>query len=337
MKILIIRFSSIGDVLQTLSVPGRLREVFPQAEIHWVTREDFKTIVQRHPAVHKVWTVQKGEGLFSLLKLAKALRSERFSHIYDAHNNLRSRVICASLNGFLGWRRLTHQFLRRSIFRWKRFLLFKFRINNFQMPFSGQRDLLLPLERWGVPFKLPQLPQLHLPGSLKTEVVQRYPTLAKPFIALAPSAAFELKRWPLDYFQSLIEQMSGHQFVVLGGKEDQFLNALERVGPRVLNLAGQLTLEQSAAVVAQSQLLIANDTGLMHVAEQIGIPCIALMGPAPFGFPSRPMTQIMQLDLPCRPCSKHGQGPCINKEYHKCLKGILPGQVVAAAKRVLNA
>src|SRR5690606_10739640 len=115
-------------------------------------------------------------------------------------------------------------------------------------------------------------------------------------------AAFELKRWPLDYWAELIRQMPQMHFVILGGSEDGFVEVLVKAAPeRVINLAGKLNLLESSHVIAQAAALVANDTGLMHVAEQIGKPCLALMGPAPFGFPSRPATHIFELDLSCRP------------------------------------
>lgn len=339
MKILVFRFSSFGDVLQTLSVAGRLRQAFPQAQIHWVTRDDFKGLIENHPAVNKLWLIRKEQGFSDLLALARVLKAEGFTHIYDAHNNLRSRFICAYLNGFLGWRRvLKHRFLRRSIFRGKRFLLFRMRINLFEKPFSGQRDLLKPLEKWGVKFQLPPVPQLFSAPEARARVGDLLRDVPDAFVALAPSAAFELKRWPLEYFKKLIASLPEQTFVVLGGREDAFLEALVLPNSRrVLNLAGRLSLAESVAVVERSRLLIANDTGLMHVAEQFGVPCIALMGPAPFGFPSRPRTRVLELDLPCRPCSKHGQGPCRNVEFQKCLRGIPPERVKAEAVRVLNA
>jgi ADP-heptose:LPS heptosyltransferase len=82
---------------------------------------------------------------------------------------------------------------------------------------------------------------------------------------------------------------------------------------------------------------VSNDTGLLHVAEQIGKPSIALMGPAPFGFPSRPKTKIFEIDLSCRPCSKHGQGPCVNSEYQKCMRDIKPEDVSRHLRSLLYA
>ena len=336
-KILIIRFSSFGDVLQSLSLAGHLAKAWPGSEIHFLTRRDFVPLVQDHPNVHRVWQHDKSKGFSGLMELSADLSNEAWTHVYDCHNNLRSRIISFRINGWFGLRRIRkgHKFLRRSIRRWKRFLLCQFRINKFQMPVSGQRDLLEPLEEWGIPFELPTVPQFFL----KTRSAD-FQTLMIPkdYVALAPSAAHELKRWPLDHWKELIRLLPDTEFVILGGPEDHFLNSLVRIdSTRVRNLAGELSLQQSAEVVMKSQLLVSNDTGLMHVAEQTGKPCVALMGPAPFGFPSRPNTRVMELQLRCRPCSKHGQGPCVNKDvYQKCLVEIRPEKVAEQVKQVLE-
>lgn len=331
-KFLIIRFSAFGDVVQTLSVPSALKKTFPQAEIHWVTRKDMSPLLQGHPHINQIWELDKKSGVRGLLSLALRLRGQGFTHIYDAHNNTRSRILSWMLRpvGFLG---LGPVFIRRSIRRWKRFLLFRLRINTFEMPFSGQRDLLEPLAPWGIERTLPPSPQLFL----SNENIEKAKDILRDYqgaIALAPSAAHFLKRWPKEYFKELILRCPEQKFILLGGPEDSFIDDIHDVAPhRVLNLAGRCTLTDSAAVVALSAVLVTNDTWLLHAAEQLGKKAIALMGPAPFGFPSRPSTKILERDLPCRPCSKHGQGPCVNsKKYHQCLVDITPQEVIDAIK-----
>jgi ADP-heptose:LPS heptosyltransferase len=222
--------------------------------------------------------------------------------------------------------------------RWKRFLLFKFRMNLFEMPFNGQRDLIEPLEKWGISKNSKtKTPQLFISKEVAAKVASHYSQeLSSEFIALAPSAAFALKRWPLENFKSLIQQNSETQFVLLGGPEDSFLEELRAEAPqRVVNFAGKLTLAESAMVISKARALVANDTGLLHVGEQLGIPTVALMGPAPFGFPSRtPQTVILEKDLKCRPCSKHGQGPCVNSDFQACLKNITAQEVSQALKQL---
>lgn len=314
-KVLIIRFSSFGDVTQALSIPAVIHRNLPEAEIHWVVRQDLSELLEGHPDITKIWSLQRQLGLKGLWQLAIELRQQNFNYIYDAHNNLRSIFLCWVIRFFKD-----SNFVRKSQFRWKRFLLFKLRINTYQMPFSGQRDLLNPLLAWKFDVALPPAPQLF--------ITQAPQTIIGEYIALAPSAAHALKRWPLDYWKQLIQLMPSFQFKVLGGPGESFLEELKTVAPdRVEVLAGKLSLQQSAAVVQTARLLIANDTGLLHIAEQIGTPAIALMGPAPFGYPSRASTEIMELTLACKPCSKHGQGPCINPDFQLCLRGISPHMV----------
>lgn len=323
-RFLIIRFSSFGDVTQCLSVPSNICASYPEAEVHWITRKDMAPLLKNHPAIHRVWEYDRKTGLKGLFRLLNEMSSIKFSHIYDAHNNIRSRFVYWRLGLFSSCK-----FLRRSQKRWKRFLLFRFHKNTFEQPFSGQRDLLEPLTQWNIEKSLPPVPQLFL-GPLEidksTELLGSWGK--KSYIALAPSAAYFLKRWPLEHFKRLILSMPEHNFVLIGGPEDRFIEELAAVAPsRTLNTAGKASLLVSSALVRGANALISNDTGLLHVGEQLGIPTIALMGPAPFGFPSRENTKILELDLPCRPCSKHGQGPCINKIYHQCLIDITPEQV----------
>ena len=262
MKILLVRFSSFGDVTQCLSVPAALRRRFPEAEVHWVTRSDLAPLLHGHPDIAKIWAYDRRTKFAGLRSMIEELRRENFDRVYDAHNNLRSRYICF---------RLARPTLRRSIRRWKRFLLFNFRINKFEQPFSGQRDLLEPLAAWGIPARpSPPAPQLYVEAGAR-EKAQALLGDFGPFIACAPSAAHALKRWPQAYWKKLLAAESDLRFVLLGGPEDLFLADIAAVAPeRILNLAGRSDLATSAAVVELSQGLITNDTGLLHVAEQLG-------------------------------------------------------------------
>lgn len=325
MKILIIRFSSIGDLTQALSLPSFIKSYVPQAEIHFVTRKDLSPIVINHPDIHKAWTLDRKEGFSGLVKLIKELNKERFTHLYDAHNNLRSFFIRTFV--FADYK------LVRPMMRLKRFLLLNFHINIFEKPFSGQRDLIKPLEKWKMPFKLPPTPQLFLSEEPKQKAQDLLPQ--KKFITLVPSAAYELKRWPIEYWNELIKLNPDKNFVVLAGSTDSFTEMLGK-NPNVLNLTGKTDLLTSAAIIEKSQMTVTNDTGLLHFSEQLGKPTIALMGPAPFGFPSRTSTLILERNLKCRPCSKHGQGPCKNKNFQECLRSISPKEVSAHMKAILE-
>ncbi len=328
MKVLIIRFSSIGDVTQALSIPGLIKAYLPAAEIHFITREDLSSLAENNPHIARVWKLNRATGFRGLLKIIDDLREENFTYLYDAHNNLRSFLI----------RRLLRvpKTLVRPMHRFKRFLLIRFQKNLFEKPFSGQRDLLKPLEKWNLKFLLPNPPQLFLDSSSRDyadSIFAKY-NLKNP-VVLAPSASYELKRWPLEYWNELVKNSPLQTFIVLAGPTDTFTKELN-VHPNVINLTGESNLTQSAALIDRSALLISNDTGLLHFAEQLGKPAIAFMGPAPFGFPSRPTTLILERALDCRPCSKHGQGPCVNPSFQLCLRDIKPPEVIQKMNQILG-
>ncbi|MBC7465810.1 MAG: glycosyltransferase family 9 protein [Bdellovibrio sp.] len=327
MKLLIIRFSSIGDLTQSLSIPSFVKSYVPQAEIHFITRADLAPLLHNHPNVNRLWALEKSLGLTGLLKLITQLRNENYTHIYDAHNNLRSALIRFLI--------LKPKKLVRPMYRLKRLLLIRFHINLFEKPFSGQRDLIKPLEKWGFKFRLPSAPQLFLDQEVRKQAEhilnQHHVT---DFITLAPSATYELKRWPIGYWKKLVQLNPDKKFIVLAGPADHFTSELN-TEKNVINLTGQTNLLQSAAIIEKSQAAVCNDTGLLHFAEQLGKPAIALMGPAPFGFPSRSSTRILEKELWCRPCSKHGQGPCKNSNFQECLRLISPEDVSRNLNQIL--
>lgn len=319
MKFLIIRFSSIGDITQSLSIPNHIKNTYPQATVHFLTKTEFEKIFKFSPYIEKIWCIEKKMSLFDLFKLSKKISAENYTHIYDAHNNLRSNLFYFFITA--------QNKLQRPMMRWKRFLLLNFKINTFKMPFSGQRDLLKPLEKWQIPFSLPKAPQLFIdPVDQKSAEIIIQNNHLDQFTVLVPSAAHALKRWPITHWQKLIALNPQKKFVVLAGADDHFTKELN-INPNVTNLTGRTTLSESAAIIQRAMAVVTNDTGLLHFSEQLGKPTIALMGPAPFGFPSRTSTKILERKLKCRPCSKHGQGPCVNTVYQECLTTISADEV----------
>ena len=359
-KFLIVRFSSFGDMVQALSIPPWIHHHFPKAEIHWVTLSSFVPLLKANSHLQKVWTLeerQKGS-LYALWKLARLLCHENFTHVYDVHNHLRSRILCPILffHSLFVRRHLLH-FLRRPKGILQRFLWLKLHLGSRrQKPFSPQREMLKPLKKWAAAENMKTLgakeattgrewdqrthplPFEDLIGLEVQEKVHHFlqkKKVPKDFLALAPSASYELKRWPPSYWNQFIASNPQWNFVLLGGKEDTFLEDL-CVQEGVWSLAGELSLLESCTVVWRSQLLIANDTGLLHVADQLAKPCIGLLGPSAFGWPSRKnSSHVLTGSLFCLPCSKHGQGPCLHPQYQACLRGILPSTLTQKVQEVL--
>lgn len=330
-KTLLIRFSSLGDVTQTLSVAYQLKAA--GHDVHWAIRRDLLSLIENQDYIAATWPLNKQLGLRGLIQLIKELRQQNFEYCYDVHRSLRSFLIVGAL-------KLSNpkiKIIKRPLSRLRRWFWIRFKWPLIKGPKPAQLQLLAPLKSWGVNSHLPDLPIFCIPSNIQTDVTQRLGLQGfQNYIALAPSAAHPLKRWPLKNWAQLIELLPHQQFIILGGPEDTFLTEL--VTPtnqqRVLNLAGQLNLTESAAVLAKAQVVISNDTGLMHIAEQLRRPTIALMGPAPFGYPAYLSTRVLEWDLACRPCSKHGQGPCTNPIFQACLQMTTPEMVVTEIQKL---
>lgn len=324
-KFLIIRFSSIGDIIQCMGVVGGIRERFEEVEIHWITRKDMVGILSVDSRIDKIWAFDKSTGFSGLLKMAAELRKEKFDYIYDAHSNIRSNILKLILSPI--------PFLKpyvalRSKERGKRFLLFNLGINFFDKPFRGVVSFQKPLKKWGI---------IHFPTNFKgwrfpAEICSKYEGfIKKDMVTLIPSANWEMKRWPVFHWQALIQQLPNYTFVILAGPKDTFCEEIRSVAPeRVINLAGCTSLMESCYIVSQSNIVVSADTGFMHAADLFHIPALALMGPTAFGFPTGPTVEILEKDMPCRPCTKDGRGKCKLSVCQQCMVDITPKQVAAS-------
>jgi heptosyltransferase-2 len=325
MKILIIRFSSFGDIVQAMGVLAPIKKSFSDARIDWVCRQDMQTFLEGQSHISKLWIFDRKLGLKGLWSLSRELSLENYTHLYDAHSSLRSLWLRFFL-WLLGFR---GKVIVRSKERWRRFLLFKLRKNTFENPYKGVNSYLAPLKQWNINGDAVQL-KFQGWGQIQVDRLNEK-------ICLVPSAAWEMKRWPLEYWKELIVLLPNEEFVVLGGPEDHFCEELVSVDPsRVVNLAGKLNFKESALVVQGSKLCISADTGLLHIADHTGTPAIALIGPTAFGFPYFSQTEVMGVDLPCRPCTKDGRGKCSQSIYKRCLIEITPASVSLKAQQILS-
>lgn len=333
-KILIIRLSSIGDIIQCMSVITGLKNKYPKAEIHWVARADMASLLKIDPRIDKIWEFDRKEGLSGVFKLGTRLKSEKYDLIYDAHSNIRSNILKLVLCpfGLCNWVH-KNKLVTRHKARLKRLLLFKLGINLLPKPFKALDSFRDPIRKWGVndfntPFK-----DWHFPDSVQSKinklVLNQIPA-GTEWVALVPSAAWELKRWPVNNWQKLVQLRPDLHFVVLGGPSDTFCEEIKSAAPeRVINLAGQTSLMESFCAVWHASFVISGDTGFLHAADLFQKHGLALIGPTAFGYPSGDNMKVMEVDLPCRPCTKDGSTKCKLKEVKKCLLDITPEQVSA--------
>lgn len=324
--ILIIRFSSLGDLILTSPVLRELRRQFPDSHITLLTSEGFGRILANNPNVDQTIYHPRQESLPQLGQLIKRLKNQRFDLVYDAHDSVRSKLVRWILRLFRPSMKCLvidkHSRQRVNLIRHKR--------HSQELKLSQRSRLLQPLGQ------IANQPLQHhtelYPSAKDEQYVQQWLKQQNlkdaPILAIGPSASFDLKKWPLEYFDQLVRELSSKSLNILlvGGPNEPETTAIyQRFSTHICNAAGQFSPIQTAALLKKCALVICNDTSISHMAEAMGTPCLVLFGPTvrEFGYaPYLSNSLMLETDLPCRPCSRNGKGKCRITEYKLCLKGI---------------
>lgn len=335
LKVLVIRMSAIGDVILTLPVVDAIRAKWPAARIDFAVKREFAELVAGHPGVARVWQFERASGLGGLFGLGRAMAAEGYDLVVDLHRNPRSI--------YLRWR--SRAWMRR-VYRkwtWQRILLKVTGINLLKNAPPVVDRYFTALEDFGV--RRAGRPKLHLSPTVTaaaTVILAREGISPAGFIAVAPGASYPTKQWPAAGFVAAAAELAGPggQVAVLGGGSDREAAAavatgLAERGVRAADLAGSLSLAESAAVIARARLLLTNDSGLMHVGDALDVPLVAVFGPTSreLGFyPLGPRSCVVEHNgVRCRPCTLHGDPSC-KKKHHRCMEEICAEDVVLAAR-----
>jgi lipopolysaccharide heptosyltransferase II len=330
MKLLLIRFSSVGDVVLTTPLVRALRDALPDAVIHFATRPPYAPLLESNPRIDRVLTLP-GSDAAALRDFAVTLRRERYDRVLDLHGTLRARAL-RLLVPTPRWSRYPKATLRRwSMVRLRHRPDPARVVPVAERYFGAARDLgVRPDGRPPEVFPTPRATEqahdaLRAAGFADGET----------FVAFAPGARHATKCWPEDRWIDLGRALArdGIRSVLLGGPEDAPLaHRIAAEVPGAASLAGALDLLASAAVLARADRLVSGDTGVMHLATAVGTPVVALFGPTVRGFgffPYADNATILERDLPCRPCSTHGGAAC-PLGHHDCLRGIRTEEVLHA-------
>ncbi len=319
MKILILRFSSIGDIVLTTPVVRCLATQLPQAEIHFATKLENKFLLEFNPHIRKIHLL--GE---SLSYLIQELKREQFDYVIDLHHNLRTRQIKARLGA------KAFSFNKLNVQKW---LLVNLRIN--QLPHVHIVDRYLKtVESLGVSNDGQGLDYF----SCTCDVVEAEylpETHRNGFYAFAIGGQHFTKRLPPHKIAEAINLLKA-PVILLGGKEDRM--AGEAVLPLLdkpewaFNGCGEFTFGSSAWLVAQSLGVLTNDTGLMHVAAAFQKKTTVFWGNTVPEFGMYPyQTEFLNIEnqaLNCRPCTKIGFENC-PKGHFNCMNKLESGSIHA--------
>ena len=341
-KILIIRFSSLGDIVLTTPIYREIKRVFPDSRISVLTSNDLGSVLENNKHIDNLILHKRKETLDQLNKLIKKLQYERFDLIYDAHRSLRSMWIVWNLSGY-GLSKIPKIWnVKKRSFRKNLLISFKF---NFLKNSPPQRvHLLKPLQDHSsliLKDHTELFPERNTTIFVK-EFLKKNGLLSKEFIAIGPSASYSLKCWPLSHFFELISGLLKKDWplVLVGGKNETETSQIEnKFSGKLHNVSGQFSVLESAELLKQAWRTLTNDTSISHLSEAMGTPTLVFFGPTvrEFGYaPFLKESKILETNekLTCRPCSRDGRGNCHNSDYLRCLKTISPADVLSLVPNI---
>jgi len=330
MKFLIIRFSSIGDIVLTTPVVRCLKKQIATAEIHFLTKSNYSATVAHNPYIDKVHYLEK-----SLQDVIAQLQTEEFDYVIDLHNNMRSFKVKEALG------KKSFSVSKLNLRKW---ILTNFKVNTLPSVHIVDR-YMETVKEFGVVndgagldyfiadedrIKETDLPASHQAG----------------YIGIVIGAALNTKKYPFMKLRRLCELLD-HPIILLGGLEDadegEKIASVDSI--KIYNSCGKFNLNESADLVRRAKMIITNDTGLMHIATAFKKPVISLWGNTvpEFGmYPyygdnflknftereQRSPYDILEIrNLSCRPCSKIGYDVC-PKGHFKCMEKIDPKMIM---------
>jgi ADP-heptose:LPS heptosyltransferase len=340
-RILIIRFSAIGDVAMTIPVIYSFANQYPQVDITVLSRRVLQPLFQEMPPnVHYYAADLKGKhkGIRGVYRLYKELKAEHFDMIADFHNVIRTKLLCTLFRfakvrvesvskGRMGKQKLTRR--RNKI------------LKNQKSSFRRFADVL---EKLGYPILL-NFASIY--GNKKgdfSKIASIIPNKGSDiWIGIAPFAKHEGKIYPLKLQEKVVAHFASTNHVKVflfgGGKEEAnvFDNWLKKY-PTVISTVGKLNMSTELILMSYLDVMLSMDSANMHMASLVDIPVISIWGAThPYagfmGWKQLPVNTI-QLDMPCRPCSVYGESPCYRGDY-ACMNNIDPERVIKKIEGII--
>lgn len=341
MSILVVRLSAIGDIVMSSPVAAAIKHKWPSSHLTWIVQPECEPLLRGNPNIDEliVWDKKHWKQLLKqkqflslwqeMRQLRKTLRAKNFDLAIDLQGLLKSGVL-AWMSGArqrvgLGCQEGSTLFMTKSISR---------NLGDLEQIGSEYRYLVNQLGMSDSPW------DMSVPVS--TEAEQAASTLLgkhignHPFAVFCPFTTRPQKHWSDDYWRQLGSRLPERydlKLVILGGPGDQDRANDIATGCGAINLAGQTSLQEAAAIIKKASLLVGVDTGLTHMGHAFGIPTLALFGSTcPYTYAGLDTSKVIYLDLPCSPCKRN---PTCGGTFD-CMRGITPDRVLSEIKALVD-
>lgn len=337
-KILVIRLSSLGDVILTTPLLKILKQSFTEARIDYLIKKEYSEVLKNNPNINNIIEADDNINFAGLIELKKQIKESSYDLIIDAHNNLRTFYLKLFLNS---------NKLKFKKYSLRKFLLVNFKINLMKdLPPISERycNMLIPLLR-GMSVGRGVLQEIFTDVTSKQNAERLLNTLniptGKKLVCIVPSSKHFTKTYPAEYYSALINKFDkNYAFVLTGmGNDKKNIDIIKsNTGENVYDLCNKLNVLELAELMKKCSLVISGDTGPMHIAKALNIPLIIIAGSSvrEFGFyPQNKNSVILEnKGLKCRPCSHIGRNSC-PKGHFKCMKEIKPDIILSEVKNLL--
>ena len=321
-KILIIQTAFLGDVILITPLIRAVKQIFPKADIDVLVVPQYASILSNNPHIHNVIGFDKRKNkLKSFWKTGRVLRKNKYDLAIAPH----SSVTTAYLMLFSGIRE------RLGFDRWHASKYLTMKVPHPDGVHKIQRllQLIKPFSSKNFSIQTEIFPG-EKEKNRAAELLVELKNNKDKIIALAPGSVWFTKRWPEEHYVELTKILAerGYNLIFLGAPDEREIcqRIIDKAGVNALNLAGKTSILESAAVIAQSDLMICNDSGPLHIANAMKTDIFAFFGPTTrkFGYyPYRENDMVFEIDLDCRPCGSHGSSECPLKHF-KCMREIEP-------------
>lgn len=327
-KLLIIKPSSLGDIIHSLPFLNAIKEAYPRCEVHWVVAKSFEVVLAKHPMITKLWVIDKDSwrlpfGIFrafrDLLRLRKEFKKEHFEVAVDLQGLLRSAVVCyitqASRKvGFSTSREFSSIFYSELV---------QVDMNTHAVLRNMQVAKHLGIDCMQVRFPLPEYPQ----SQFVKEVLEQY----SPFVVLVPGARKPANQWMPERFAEVAKRLPIPSLII-GSKADlSIAESIESLSQgKAVSICAQTSLADLFGIIKSATCVISNDTGPLHIAVALDKPVVAIFGPAnPIRTgPFSSNAIVLKSTLACAPCYKR------HCDKRTCLKEITVQDVTHAVEKL---
>ena len=327
-NVLVIRFSSLGDVVLTSSAVTNIKINHPDCRLIYLTKARFAHVVHMIPGVDDVITIPENCGTVQFLKILFQIDKHNFDLVIDLHGNFRSllarRIITAGHKVVYPKRRTE----RERIVRRKTFNEPPIHTIDAYNRALADADMITPCSR-----------PIMITTVIKPEGGKNKERGIVKSIVIAPGAAHQTKRWPIERFYKLASLLRDHtNRKITWAVSESEKTLLDGISDEIRDeRAVGLPVDQLAGLISRADLTISNDSGVAHLSSAVNTPVLALFGPThpALGFSPRGLfDKVIEVDEPCRPCSLHGSKDCYREEQF-CFTRIEADDVAQVAERML--